>query len=213
MSSPTAVRTVPEHVVEIVSDAGEGAQKCGQIFAAVSARMGNGVWTVEIIPAEIQPPPRSPAGASGNRIRLGSGPVTNWGDEAHLVVAFNEQVLLHRHRQGALAEDAILLLEDMWATDPTPDVAAAWSDALEELATRRYTVIRVPMQEQCLALSENPRKGKNMFALGLLAAVYRRDLELLGRQIAHEFRKKTPETIAQNVALPLHGHSWGARPR
>ena len=42
-----------EHTVEIVSDAGEGAQKCGQIFAAVSAKMGNGIWTVEIIPAEI----------------------------------------------------------------------------------------------------------------------------------------------------------------
>jgi hypothetical protein len=77
---PTVVRRA-EHTVEIVSDSGEGAQKCGQIFGAVSAKMGNGVWTVEIIPAEIQPPPRIPDGASGYRIRIGSGPVTNWGDE------------------------------------------------------------------------------------------------------------------------------------
>ena len=63
---------VSEHTIEIVSDAGEGAQKCGQIFGAVSARMGNGAWTVEIIPAEIQPPPRTPAGGSGNRIRIGT---------------------------------------------------------------------------------------------------------------------------------------------
>lgn len=55
-------RRVHEHTVEIVSDPGEGAQKCGQIFGAVSAKMGNGVWTVEIIPAEIQPPPRIPEG-------------------------------------------------------------------------------------------------------------------------------------------------------
>ena len=54
--------------------------------------MGNGVWTVEIIPAEIQPPARTPSSASGNRIRIGTGPVTNWGDAANLVVAFNEQV-------------------------------------------------------------------------------------------------------------------------
>ena len=72
--TPTIVRR-DEHTVEIVSDSGEGAQKCGQIFAAVSAKMGNGIWTVEIIPAEIQPPPRIPEGASGNRIRLGSGTV------------------------------------------------------------------------------------------------------------------------------------------
>ena len=87
---PAAVLQLAQHTVEIVSDPGEGAQKCGQIFGQVSARMGNGVWTVEIIPAEIQPPPRLPEGASGNRIRLGAGPVTNWGDETNLVIAFNE---------------------------------------------------------------------------------------------------------------------------
>ncbi|MDH5522053.1 MAG: hypothetical protein OEZ14_16145, partial [Acidimicrobiia bacterium] len=48
-----------EHIVDVVSDSGEGAQKCGQSFAAIAARMGNGIWTVEIIPAEIQPPARS----------------------------------------------------------------------------------------------------------------------------------------------------------
>src|SRR5512143_1464455 len=108
---------LPEHTVEIVSDSGEGAQKCGQIFGSVSAKMGNGVWTVEIIPAEIQPPARTPGSASGVRIRLGREPVTNWGDEARLVVAFNEQVLLARHRLGALAEDATILLESRWKDD------------------------------------------------------------------------------------------------
>ena len=63
---------VDQHVVEIVSDSGEGAQKAGLTFGTVSAKMGNGVWTVEIIPAEIKPPARSRAGASGIRIRLGS---------------------------------------------------------------------------------------------------------------------------------------------
>ena len=56
-----------EHILEIVSDSGEGAQKAGQSFGSISAKMGNGVWTVEIIPAEIQPPARSKAGASGIR--------------------------------------------------------------------------------------------------------------------------------------------------
>ena len=69
-----------EHIVEIVSDSGEGAQKCGQSLGAVSARMGNGVWTVEIIPAEIQPPARTPDGASGIRVRIGSELMTNMGD-------------------------------------------------------------------------------------------------------------------------------------
>ena len=103
-----AIQTT-EHVLEIVSDSGEGAQKCGQIFASVSAKMSYGVWTVEIIPAEIEPPARTPAGASGNLIRFGRDKITNWGDEANLVVAFNEQVLLARHRLDALAGDCIIL--------------------------------------------------------------------------------------------------------
>jgi 2-oxoglutarate ferredoxin oxidoreductase subunit alpha len=65
-----------QHVIEVISDSGEGAQRCGQALGAIAARMGNGVWTVEIIPAEIRPPARSVAGASGNRIRLGSRKVT-----------------------------------------------------------------------------------------------------------------------------------------
>src|SRR5688572_7349768 len=158
---PTILRRA-EHAVEIVSDSGEGAQKCGQIFGAVSAKMGNGVWTVEIIPAEVQPPPRIPEGASGNRIRIGTEAITNWGDVTNLVVAFNEQVLLARHRLGALAPDAILLIEDLWATHEDAGIRAAWTAAMEELSGGTYRIIPVPMEQQALTLMENPRKGKNM---------------------------------------------------
>ena len=85
--APVHTQELTQHVVEIVCDSGEGAQTAGQLFGTISARMGNGVWTVEIIPAEIEPPHRSRSGASGNRIRIGSSEVTNMGDEAE-----------HRHR-------------------------------------------------------------------------------------------------------------------
>ncbi|HEX9127982.1 MAG TPA: 2-oxoacid:acceptor oxidoreductase family protein, partial [Gemmatimonadaceae bacterium] len=207
--APTVLKR-PEHTIEIVSDAGEGAQKCGQIFGAVSAKMGNGVWTVEIIPAEIQPPPRTAEGASGNRIRFGTGPITNWGDETNLVVAFNEQVLLGRHRLGALASDAIVLLESSWASHSNPDIRAAWDKARSELATQSYRIIEVPMEEQCLTIDENPRKGKNMFALGLLAYIYDRSLERIEEQIAYAFRKKSEEVYQRNVALLRLGIEWAA---
>jgi 2-oxoglutarate ferredoxin oxidoreductase subunit alpha len=200
--------TVKEHTVEIVSDAGEGAQKCGQIFGAVSAKMGNGVWTVEIIPAEIQPPARVPEGASGNRIRVGSGPVTNWGDETNLIVAFNEQVLLARHRLGALAPDATILLEDRWATHEDPDIRGAWEKALVELGARAYRIIPVPMEAQCLTIVDDPRKGKNMFALGVLACIYGRDMERISDQIAYAFRKKSEKVYQRNVELLRLGYDW-----
>jgi len=89
-----AARTaIPEAIIEVISDSGEGAQRCGQSLGAIAARMGNGIWTTEIIPAEIQPPARSVAGASGIRIRIGSERVTNGGDQTELVVAFNERTI------------------------------------------------------------------------------------------------------------------------
>ena len=107
------VTTLAEHIVEIISDSGEGAQRCGQSLGAIAARSGYGVWTVEIIPAEIRPPARSVAGASGNRIRFGSRRITNGGDQTNLVIAFNEQVLLGRVRAGELKPGCMILLESM----------------------------------------------------------------------------------------------------
>jgi 2-oxoglutarate/2-oxoacid ferredoxin oxidoreductase subunit alpha len=197
-----------QHIVEIVSDSGEGAQKCGQIFGSVSAKMGNGVWTVEIIPAEIQPPPRSAPGASGNRIRLGSREVTNWGDETNLVIAFNEQVLAGRHRLGALADDAIILLDDQWATHDNEAIRAEWAAALEELSAKPYRIIPVPIEAQCLTVVDDARKGKNMFALGVLAYIYGRDLDRIRDEIAFAFRKKSEEVYQKNVALLELGTRW-----
>ena len=59
--SAPKLEVVPQHIVEFVSDSGEGAQTAGQLFGTVCAKMGNGIWTVEIIPAEIEPPARSQA--------------------------------------------------------------------------------------------------------------------------------------------------------
>jgi 2-oxoglutarate/2-oxoacid ferredoxin oxidoreductase subunit alpha len=205
---PATVVRATEHAVEVVSDPGEGAQKCAQIFGRVSARMGNGVWTVEIIPAEIQPPPRSPESASGNRIRIGTGPVTNWGDHADLVVAFNEQVLLHRHRLGALAADAIILIEDLWASHDDPDIRRAWAEAMAELGTKPYRFVPVPMERECLAVTDTPRRGKNMFALGLLAWIYGRDLDKTRALMAQEFQKKAKALYETNAALLELGHRW-----
>src|SRR5260370_10355551 len=115
-------KIVDQHIIEIVSDSGEGAQTCGQMFADICARNGNGIWTVEIIPAEIEPPSRSRAGASGNRIRLGSKPVTNAGDHADLVVAFNEQVLYSRIDMGALHPGTLVVVDKSWSENPDEEI-------------------------------------------------------------------------------------------
>ena len=202
------VLRVSDHSVEVVSDSGEGAQTCGQIFGAVSAKMGNGVWTVEIIPAEIEPPARTAAGASGIRIRVGDGPVTNWGDETRVVLAFNEQVLLARHRLNSLADDATILLEASWASHEDPAIRQAWAEAMEELSEKNYRIILVPYEEQTLTVVENARRGKNMFALGVLCWIYQRNLDRVRDQIKDNFRKKSEEIYTNSVALLGLGHAW-----
>ncbi|NIM51034.1 MAG: 2-oxoacid:acceptor oxidoreductase subunit alpha [Gemmatimonadales bacterium] len=207
-AGPKVIRT-RETTVEIVSDSGEGAQKCGQIFGSVCAKMGNGVWTVEIIPAEIQPPQRTPAGGSGNRIRFGTQQITNWGDAANLIIAFNEQVLLGRMELGALADDAIILLDNYWAAHTDSDIREQWITGLERIRTSGdYRIIEVPMEEECLKIVEDTRRGKNMFALGLLTWIYDRDLELTKAQIAHQFRKKSEEIYERNAKLLELGYTW-----
>jgi 2-oxoglutarate ferredoxin oxidoreductase subunit alpha len=200
---------LPEHIVEVISDSGEGAQRCGQALASIAARSGNGIWTVEIIPAEIQPPARSIAGASGIRIRIGSKQVTNGGDETDLVVAFNEQVLLGRVRAGELKPGATILLENMWAEHRDPVIVKSFNETLAALKDAGFRVIDLPLEKECRALMSDPRRGKNMFVLGVLCSVYSFDLQLAREQIALTFGKKDQKVIDSNVRLMEAGFAWG----
>jgi len=197
-----------EHIVEIVSDSGEGAQRCGQSFGAIAARMGNGIWTVEIIPAEIQPPPRSIAGASGNRVRLASRRVTNGGDEADLVVAFNEQVLLGRLRTGEIKPGGIILLESMWRDDRNEEIAAAYAQVCEEIRAKGYRLYEVPLEAECVKHVPDPRRGKNMFALGMLCGIYSLEAEMARAQVRFVFAKKDQKIIDANIELLDAGRAW-----
>ncbi|MCG8460378.1 MAG: 2-oxoacid:acceptor oxidoreductase subunit alpha [Holophagales bacterium] len=214
LASPPAVdivagvEVVEEHIVEFVSDSGEGAQSAGQMFGTVCAKMGNGVWTLEIIPAEIEPPHRSRSGASGNRIRFGTRPITNMGETADVVVAFNEQVLYSRIRDGALGVGTVLYIESAWAEHADPAVREAYAAALAELRGRGYVVREIPMERECRRLVDDPRRGKNMWAVGLLCAVYERDTALLEAEIERRFARKGGDVVRANIELARAGHAW-----
>jgi len=205
--SPT-VEVVSQHIVEFVSDSGEGAQTAGQMFGAVSARMGNGVWTVEIIPAEIEPPHRSRAGASGNRIRIASEPVTNLGATADVVVAFNEQVLYSRIDVDALRSGTLIFLENAWTHAPEDEVRRAYADALRDFEARGYRVIETPIERECRKIVADPRRGKNMWCLGLLCAIYERDLTQVDIELERRLGQKGPAVLEVNRKLVRAGFDW-----
>jgi 2-oxoglutarate ferredoxin oxidoreductase subunit alpha len=209
-SSKTKAVEIEEHIIEIVSDSGEGAQKCGQSLAVISARMGNGVWTVEIIPAEIQPPARSRAGASGIRVRMGAEKMTNMGNRADLVVALNEQVPYGRIDQKSYSDKTVFLLESKWANDPSEDVRNEYFKSLADFKSHGFNILEIPMEEECLKIVKNARKGKNMWVLGMLCFIYSRDLIIGETQIRNIFRKKSEAVINANVDLFHAGHAWAA---
>jgi len=202
------VTEVSEHTVEIITNSGEGAQKCAQIFGQTCAKMGNGVWTVEIIPAEIEPPHHTVTSTSGNIIRFGTEKITNWGDQSRLAIAFNDQVLLSRHRLDSLKDDCIILLESMWQDHEDEKLRRLYDEAMEEMSSKNYRVILVPFEEEALKLVTNPSHGKNMFALGILAEIYQRDISIIERQIANIFRHKPAKVTELNVALVNAGSTW-----
>jgi 2-oxoglutarate ferredoxin oxidoreductase subunit alpha len=207
-ASPKEAVTLAEHIVEVISDSGEGAQRCGQSLGAIAAKMGNGIWTTEIIPAEIQPPARSVAGASGIRIRMGSGKVTNGGDETDLVVAFNEQVLLGRVHAGELKAGCTILLENMWRGHRDPKVVASYVETVELLHKGGFRVYEVPLEDACSKLVADSRRGKNMFVLGILCSIYSLDLDVARGQIAITFGKKDAKVVKASQGLLDAGHAW-----
>ena len=209
MNRPRIVR-LPEHIVEIVSDAGEGAQKAAVAFARLCAKTGNGLWTVEIIPSEIRPPPHTIGSASGNRIRLAErSQVTNAGNLADVVLAFNEMALLSRLEAGSLADDVLVLIDDQWATHDVEEYRHSYREVLDKFRTRGATIIELPLQEETLRHVEDAEQGKNMFAVGLLCALYSKDVNLLKNVIRGIFEKKTREVIETAVKLAGAGYEYG----
>ncbi|MDD9969045.1 MAG: 2-oxoacid:acceptor oxidoreductase subunit alpha [Myxococcales bacterium] len=209
-SSSVAVQRVREHIVEFVCDSGEGAQTAGQLLGTVAAKSGHGVWTVEIIPAEIEPPVRSRAGASGNRVRMGRDAVTNMGDGADVVVAFNEQVLYSRTDVGAFKRGTVILLERKWAVDPSQVVRAAYADAIVEFGKVGYDVVEVPMEAECMRVVEDPRRGKNIWALGMVTWLYDLDVATVEIELGKKLRSKGEDVVARSLELLSAGYSWAA---
>jgi 2-oxoglutarate ferredoxin oxidoreductase subunit alpha len=201
---------VAERIVEIVSDSGEGAQKAGQTFGIVCAKAGNGVWTVEIIPAEIKPPARSRAGASGIRVRFADREVTNRGEHADLVVAFNEQVLYGRIANGAFRQGTVVLLESKWAEDAQEEIRRDYRAAVEDFRAQGLEVLELPMEQACLEVVKDARVGKNMFVVGMLCEIFGRSLELAFDEVAAVFKSKGPGVIQVNQDLLRRGAAFAA---
>ena len=119
-------------------------------------------------------------------------------------------MLLGRVNAGELRPGCIILLESVWAQSPDPTIVAQYHETRDRLLAEGYRVHEVPMERECRALVPDPRKGKNMFVLGMLCSIYSLDMDLAREQIAFIFGKKAEKVIRSNVALLEAGHTWAA---
>jgi 2-oxoglutarate ferredoxin oxidoreductase subunit alpha len=85
----------------------------------------------------------------------------------------------------------------------------AYVEAHDRLIAAGYKVIEFPMEQECQLLNADPKRGKNMFALGMLCYLYSFDLQMARDQIALTFGKKEQAVIDANVKLLEAGHQWG----
>jgi len=82
------------------------------------------------------------------------------------------------------------LLENKWLTDPNPEIRKQYQTSVAEFRENGLIVQEVPMEEECLKITPNPRRGKNMFVLGMLCYIYSRELERANQEIEATFGQK-----------------------
>ena len=64
------------------------------------------------------------------------------------------------------------------------------------------------MESECLKYVADPRRGKNMFVLGMLCSIYSLDMQVAREQVAFIFAKKDQNIIDNNIQLLEAGHDW-----
>ncbi len=187
---------------ELIMDAGNGAQKAGDILIKTFAKTGRYVFIEPLIPAEISPPKRTPHSLSGAVIRVSKEDISNIGSMSELMVAEHE-ILLKRRLEDHEYHPTGTILLDMGQQDKNAD---AYEAAIKTAKDANQTVI--PFQISELAqdtMKEINGNGKNMYYLGLLTAVFNIDEDELEKEIRATFKKLKPEILNHNITIYKEG--------
>ncbi len=161
----------------------DNAISAGDVLTLSAARSGYHVHTFRTYPAEIK------GGPVMFQLRAGVRPVPSLGDQLDLLLAFNQEAWDLHHAD--LRQDGILVY------DPGEH---------EVPQTFRGTAYGIPFEE--IARDLNLRKGKNLIALGALAALVGFDFPELQATVKDLYGRKRPEFIESNRMALLAGYQW-----
>ena len=170
---------IRDAVIRLAGNSQDGIQAIGGFLARYAGRSAQDVMTYMTIPSTIS------GGPSIFQVRIGTGEVLSAGDEADFLVAFYQHS--YKDHIGFLKEGGVLLYD---------------SDNVEpDLSDRRFVYVGVQITGLTVeALGGTAKdKGKNIFVLGLLAAIFGLDVEKLQNLMRDRFGSKDESIL--NTAL------------
>ena len=170
---------IRDAVIRLAGNSQDGIQSIGGFLARFAGRSEQEVMTYMTIPSTIS------GGPSIFQVRMGTGEVLSAGDEADFLVAFYQHS--YKDHIGFLREGGVLLYD---ADNVQPD-----------LSDRRFVYVGVPITGLTVeALGGTAKdKGKNIFVLGLLAAIFHLDPDKLKKLMRERFGAKDESIL--NTAL------------
>lgn len=181
MSSTSApAQTLRNAVIRLAGNSQDGIQSIGGFLARLAGRTQHDVMTYMTIPATIS------GGPSIFQLHLGSGHVLHPGDESDVLVAFYQHS--YDSHLAALRDGGICFYD-----------SAEVNELKSERGIRHIGIPFTAATIEAIGGSSKDR-GKNMFVLGLLCAVYQLDKEKLAGIVERQFGKKD-ESVLRNAML------------
>jgi len=186
------VSRISEAVIRIAGNSQDGIQAIGGFLARLAGRSEQEVMTFMTIPATIS------GGPSIFQVRIGSGEVLSSGDEADVLLAFYQHS--YEGHIGSLKKGGIVLFDSDHV------------QAKPELE-KDYHHVAVPISSLTVeAIGGTAKdKGKNIYALGLIARMFDLNVPKLEKLIGERFTGKDP-SILNNALAAFHAgysHSLG----
>lgn len=190
--SQPKISTVNEAVIRIAGNSQDGIQAIGGFLARLAGRSEQEVMTFMTIPSTIS------GGPSIFQVRIGSGEVASAGDDADVLLAFYQHS--YEDHIGSLKKNGIVLYD---ADHVEPK--AEWQ--------QDYHHVGIPISSLTIeAIGGTAKdKGKNIYALGLLAKMFDLNLPKLEALIGERFGGKDP-SVLNNALAAFHAgyaHSLG----
>ena len=183
------VSRISEAVIRIAGNSQDGIQAIGGFLARLAGRSAQEVMTFMTIPSTIS------GGPSIFQVRIGSGEVLSAGDEADVLLAFYQHS--YEEHMGSLKKGGVVLYD---------------SDHVEPKAElqQQYHHVGVPISSLTIeAIGGTAKdKGKNIFALGLVARIFDLDTAKLEALIGERFGGKDTSVLNNALAAFQAGYNY-----